>query len=170
MLVTLVAALEALVYLNAVPLNLAVCLSGGDSLRFGAGLSLFERRTALRRAQRRSVKPRKRRRRGKPGMARRRLRAGLRFARQLRLEDARLTGRVCLGDAAATALVCGSIGALGSALKGPSPVVRLDVRPDFSGDPGVELQGMLRARAGQIMLAAMKSAWHAMIDRIKKGG
>ena len=49
MIVGLVALMDALFYLLAVPVHLAVRL---DGLRTGAGLSVFERRAARRRAER----------------------------------------------------------------------------------------------------------------------
>ena len=64
-------------------------------------------------------------------------------------------GRICLGDAAATALLCGGITALLQCLPARSKRVRLT--PDFSSDQiALHFSGMLRARSGQIILAMLK--------------
>ena len=44
MAVYIVAIVEALAYLGAVPVCGAFCLSVGDALRFGAGIGAFQRR------------------------------------------------------------------------------------------------------------------------------
>jgi len=146
MLVNAVALLEALFYLCAVPVNLALRLRG---LRLGAGLSAFEWRAARKRAALDIAKPPKRNRGPAP-------RRALRVLSRLRIDRARLTGRVALGDAAATALACGALTGLARALSGRAGRVEVDVRPDFGGDVAVELDGMIRARTGQIILAAIR--------------
>lgn len=153
MIVYLVAAAQALVYVAAVPLHLAFCLQTRGGLRFGAGVSAFERRFALRSARRRLA--RRKRRRPKSG---KKPPFGLlmKMLRRLRLEGFTLRGRLNLGDAAATALACGALRSLEAGLHGAVPGVRLRVTPDFSDVPCAELQGMIRARTGQIIYAAAR--------------
>lgn len=141
--VYLIAAAEALFYLCAVPVNLAVRV---DGLRSGAGLSAFEGRVAVRRARQALIGKN-----GKEGPEPRRV---LRVLRRVRLERATVAGRAALGDAAATALFCGGLRALLGAL--PVKRLRVDLRPDFSADRfALELSGMFRARSGQIILATL---------------
>lgn len=146
-LVNVVAALEALFYLCAIPVNLAVRLEG---LRAGAGLSAFEWRAARLRAARDMLRgPGK----GRKGPA---FRRALQLLGRLRMDRVRLTGRLSLGDAAATALACGAINGLALALSGRVGRVESDVRPDFGSGIFLRLDGMIRARAGQIILAAIR--------------
>ena len=142
-----VAALEALLYLCAIPVHLAVRI---DGLRAGTGLSVFERRAARARAERALRAPK-----GQGGAPD--YRHALRVLRRLRLERVELTGRVALGDAAATAMLCGGLNALVRSIRGRVRRMRVDVRPDFeAGAVRVELCGMIRARSGQIILAAIQ--------------
>ena len=60
-----------------------------------------------------------------------------------------------MGDAAATALHCGGIDALLRTL--PIKRMRVDLRPDYTSDQiAIELDGMLRARSGQIIRATLE--------------
>ena len=154
MLIYLIAALEAAFYLMAVPLNAALRFESQGGPRLGMGLSAFASGRAARQARQRLRRLRPRKRRALPKGS---LRLAARFFRELKPEEVRLTGRVSLGDAAATALFCGGLNALGQSLRGPMPVVCVGVRPDFSGAARVELQGMIRVRTGHIMLAAAKT-------------
>ena len=154
MLVYLVALFEALAYLSAVPVCAAFWVSTEGGLRAGVGLGLFERRFAYRRARSNS-KPLAE---GKPkdgkrgGMGR-----GLTLLRRLSIDSVSLRGSLGLGDAAATALACGALQALAASLGARASRVELAIAPDFSGDGlRAELRGMIRARAGQIILAAAK--------------
>ena len=152
--VILVAVLEALVYLASVPLWGAFVLSTEGGVRFGVGVSAFELRAALRRARRRRAleKPR-----GKgPGLS-------WDVLRRVRGARARIRGRVGLGDAAATALACGALRALGAGR------VAVDVAPVFDGDGlCLELTGMIRLRSGQIMRAMAVSRIDSIRRRIAK--
>ena len=140
------------------------------------GFSAFERRFALNAALRRLArgpKPGKRPPVGRLAKALRRLKP-----------EITLRGRLNLGDAAATALACGALRSLEAAQRGAAPALwgvlsaqrgaasaqrgaapaqrgaapalRLRVVPEFQGEPGVELQGMIRARAGKIIYAALR--------------
>jgi predicted Zn-dependent peptidase len=80
----------------------------------------------------------------------------LRLFMRLRFERISVQGRLGLSDAAATALACGGLTALGSALRARSGSVEVDVAPAFDG-PRLELRGMARARIGQIIVAAAKA-------------
>ena len=119
-------------------------------MRFGVGLSLFDRRAALRRA--RECRPVKKSRRGGASSA-------WRIALRLQGANIRVQGRLGLGDAAATALACGALRSLNGRR------VTVDVAPDFSSPaPCLELQGMIRLRTGQIMIAMAKR----QIDSIRR--
>lgn len=149
MIVYAVAAAQALFYLGATPLFVALRLRAGDGPRFGVGVGAFERRYALKKAsQPRAPKER----RGAKSPAK----WVWRLARRARIEQLTLRGRLCLGDAAATALACGALTALAGGL-GRAKQTRIDIAPDFdSAAPRVELQGTLRVRAGQLVVAAAK--------------
>ena len=84
------------------------------------------------------------------------MKALLRLVMRLRFERVSVKGRLGLSDAAATALACGGLTALGSALRARSGSVEVDVAPAFDG-PRLELRGMVRARIGQIIVAAAKA-------------
>lgn len=137
MLVYLVAALEAFFYLCAVPVGLVVRIEG---VRARVGVSLFDA-VPVRRGSASG---------GGPGARR-----GWAVLRRLRFDDVELTGSVALGDAAATAVACGGLNALGRSLRGRTRRMRVAVKPDFSDRVHVELCGMLRARTGQIILAVL---------------
>lgn len=165
-----------LFYFNAIPVKFALTLSISSGVRFGAGASVFEGRFALRGALRRArrEKVRKSPKRKKPSVAQ--LRALLKAARYLvkhmRIERLRAEGRVCAGDAAQTALLCGCAHALEGAL---SPLalpgaVRFSLAPDFSGSASdVTLSGMVSLRLGHIMLAALIAAGYDLRRRIEHG-
>lgn len=144
----IVAALEALFYLMSIPIHLAVRLNG---VRVGSGLSAFDRRGALRRAGA-ALEAGRRPDQGGPDAGR-----ALKVLGRLSIDRAELTGRVALGDAAATALLCGGITGLARTLAGRVDRLRVDVRPDFGArTAAVELRGMIRARSGQIILATLQ--------------
>ena len=151
MLVPTVAALEALFYLSQMPLFLAFRLTWRDGLRFGAGAALVNARAAMARAegaaragrQARGLRPDRRFLRG--------------FVRRLRAEEIRVTGKLCLGDAAATALGCGAAGALQGGLGARADRVSVTIEPDFGDRPGLALWGMVTVRAGHIIAAAAGS-------------
>lgn len=147
LIVNIVALAEALFYLCAVPVHLAVRLEG---LRAGAGLAVFEGRSAFRRARRDAASKPEGRSKAPD------LRRALRVLARMELESVRLTGRVALGDAAATALACGGLNGLARSFRGRTRRMRVDVRPDFGSDIALELDGMIRARSGQIILAALR--------------
>ena len=146
--IILTALIEALIYLASIPLCGAFALSTEGGVRFGVGVSAFDLRRALRHARRcRPVRSR----RGKNG-------ANQAWQILRRLKGARigLQGRLGLGDAAATAILCGLIGGLSRALRGRVRRMRVDVRPDFASEQAaVEMSGMIQARSGQIILAAI---------------
>ncbi len=163
MLVYLVAVLESLAYLAAVPVCAVFCVSGENGLKAGAGIGAFRARGALRRARRAMAGERRvKRRRGDWKRA-------LALLRRLKLSRVSLRGRLGLGDAAATALLSGALTALAASLRGRTKRLDLRLSPDFSGETRVELRGMICARAGQIMLAAAKSGFNEITGRIAHG-
>lgn len=157
--ILLTAILETLFYLLSVPLNAAFALSTADGVRWGVGVSAFELRPALRRA--REYRP-----------VKRRLKSGAKpswqFIRRLRGARIRLRGRLGLGDAAATAVACGALRGLASALAARAGRVEVDVTPVFAGEVCLELTGMIRLRAGQIMTAMALSQIENIHRRIAR--
>ena len=149
MLPMVVAAMEAVFYLLCVPVNLALIVSDRAGARVGAGVSAFVRHRARRRALE-DLAP-------KPGHKKTGPEPGRVWAvlRRLRFERVAIAGTVGLGDAAATALFCGALSASACALRSRADHFRADIRPDFSNDLHIELRGMLTARAGQIIMAAI---------------
>lgn len=161
MAVYVAAALDALIYLGAVPLCAAFSLTTRGGLRLGVGFGAFGRRAALRRAVRAARAPGLRRGGGGPSPAARRVLA------RLRVDAFALRGQLCLGDAAATALACGALEALAAALGTRAARVELSVAPIFDSDaPSARLQGMISARAGQIMIAAARGGLDEISGRI----
>lgn len=153
--ILLTAILETLFYLLSIPLCAAFALTTADGVRWGVGVSAFNLRPALRKA--RAYRPIKKRRRSgtKPPW---------RVVSRLRGAHIRLHGRLGLGDAAATALACGALRGLAAALASHAGRVEVDVTPVFAGDVCLELTGMIRLRAGQIMTAIVKD----QIDNIHR--
>ena len=152
MLIPVIAILDALIYLAEVPICLAFCIGGALPPRFGAGVCAFDEGAALRRAQRDMARtaPHKPPRRGELSLLWRTLKT-------LRPDRFMLRGVVGLGDAAATALACGALRALAAALGVKAREAEIDLAPEFASDaPRVAVQGMLRARAGQIIVAAAR--------------
>jgi len=133
MLVILVAALETLFYLCSIPVSLSVRL---DDFKAGSRLSVFGARLKKRKGK------------GPNAMH------VLKVIRRIRFEQLEARGQVCLGDAAATALLCGGMTAALNAL--PARRKRVRLTPDFSSEHiALHLNGMLRARSGQIILAML---------------
>lgn len=146
MLILLVALAQSLFYLASVPVCAAFCLSARGGLRLGVGVSIFERRFALRRARRLDTLDKKPKKRGDARI--------WRLLRRLRGMGLGLRGRLGLGDAAATALACGALRGLTAALGGRARRVEIDIAPVFcDSEVVVELSGMIRASAGQIITA-----------------
>ena len=153
MLIYLVALLQSLLYFSAVPVCAAFCLTWRGGVRLGVGIGAFERRFALKMARKKSrLLTQTPNERDKTGF-----KLAWRTLRRLRGAGITLRGTLCLGDAAATALACGALDALGASFGAEAARVRIDVRPVFNAwEPEAALQGMIRARAGQIILAAAK--------------
>lgn len=147
MLVYLIAIVEVLFYMLSVPVNLAVRVQG---LRAGTGVAAFDGHAARRRAGRAL------RAEGESGGRKPGFRAVWLVLRRVRFDRVELVGRVSLGDAAGTALLCGGLNGLGRSLAGRAERLRVDVRPVFSDELCLEFRGMLRARTGQIMLAVLR--------------
>ena len=145
MIVYIVAAAQALVYLLSIPVNVALRLEG---LKSGSGVAVFDRGAAVHRALIALS--------GKQGKGPS-LRRVWPVLRRVRFDRIELTGRVSLGDAAATALFCGALNGLGRSLRGRARLLRVGVQPDFSDELRLELRGMVSARSGQIMLAAIRA-------------
>ena len=168
-----------LFYLTAVPVKFALVLRISAQPCFGAGLSLFEGRFALRSARKRALGEKKRlswRKSGREIEKNAALPAVLRalryLLRRIRLEQLRAEGRVSSPDAAQTALACGCIRSLEGMLRPFLPAERLCIRlnPDFSAsDSDVRFSCMLSVRLGHIILTALIGAWHYIIRRISHG-
>jgi len=149
--ILITALIESLIYLAAVPVNGAFVLSTSNGVRFGVGVSAFGLRGAVRRARRYRAG-------GKGGRG-----PSWDVVRRLRGARIRIRGRLGLGDAAATALACGALRALGAG----GAVV--DVAPVFDGNGlCLELQGMIRLRSGQIIRAMAMSQLENIRRRIAR--
>ena len=164
MLIYLVALAQSLIYLAAVPVCGAFCVSSRGGLRAGSGAAVFRGRDALRRARRAMAQRTKRRQSPAPDLKR-----VFNLVKRMRLARITLRGTLSLGDAAATALACGALTSLAASLRGRAEALEIRVAPDFSGEARLELQGMIRARAGQIMLAAARSGIDEIRGRIVHG-
>ena len=150
--VYIAAALQALIYLWAVPIHLAFRVDGANGLRFGVGLAAFDRSLAARRSKVQTAA------RSKSEAGGRDKRLALKALMNMKLSSASLTGRLGLGDAALTALGCGTLTILARILAARAERSRVELRPDFaSAELRISLQGMLCARAGQIMLALLRA-------------
>ena len=146
MIVYIVALIELTAYLAAVPLSAGLRV---DGQRVRVALAVF------------GVPVRARFPRKRGGM---RPKAALRLLTGLRLDSVDLSGSLGLGDAAATALACGMLNALGGAL--PAKRASARVRPDFGPAPRLSLRGEARLRAGQLAIAAARSALRGGKGRI----
>ena len=163
----------ALFYLGAIPIRFALRLTWDGRFIIGTGIAIFEPRFA----QRRALKPKAAK---KPSISienldlPRLLRAGLRALKHIlyHLPPGGVTLEGILGtpDAALTALVCGSVNSLGHALHGISgDGIRIDLKPDFSVEHvHLEVSGMISARAGHIMLAALLGAFEYASGRFNQ--
>ena len=161
--VVIVAILQTLVYLSTVPICAAFSLSTRNGLRIGVGVSAFERRFALRRAEADGLPAKGRRRGRKVG------RLLWRSAKRLRGARIRLQGRLDLGDAAATATACGALRAVVAALGSRVGRVEVNVVPLFAGDGlCVELTGMIRLRSGQIISVIAMNGIDSISRRLAK--
>lgn len=164
MLIYLVALAQSLVYLAAVPVCGAFCVSSRGGLHAGSGTAVFRGRNALRRARRAMARRAKKRKTSVPDLKR-----VFNLVKRLKLAKIALRGTLALGDAAATALACGALTSLAASLRGKAEALEIRVTPDFSGEARLEIQGMIRAQAGQIMLAAARSGIDEIRGRIAHG-
>jgi len=166
---TMVTAAVALFYLSAIPIHVAFRLQLGGGSRFTLGISIFEPRFALRRAAgtRADFVP------PKPPENLRitdALSAAKAALKHLKLESARIDGRLGTDDAALTAMICGSVSSIGCALRcAAGRKIRIGLTPDFSADRlRAELSGMICVRAGHIMIAALMGALQYGSRRLKE--
>ena len=159
MIVYMVALADALFCLRAVPLCLAFRLDYGEGLTGGVGAALFDANAARRKA----LAPRKPRRSG----GRVSFRQLWPMLRRLRVEAVSIRGSLSLGDAAATALLCGGADALGGLLGRFAGQARLELSPAFDAQaPAVRLRGIIRVRVGQIMRAVLLGGVQIISGRI----
>lgn len=165
------------VYLPAIPVKFAWIARFAASPSFGAGFSIFEGRFAMKRAQMRCMGEKKHLPWHKtelelhrPAVLSAAWHAARYLIKRLQLEKLEAKGRLCLSDAARTALICGGLRSLDGALAActNSHRIRLHPEPDFSAGSGdFMICGMLSARLGHIIIAALIGARHLRIDRIK---
>ena len=148
MLVYAVAAVQLLVYLWAIPIHLAIRVDGGGGLRFGAGLSAFDRRAAGLRAARR-LSQHDRQSNADFGRI-------LRIIRRLTVNRLILEGRLGTGDAALTALACGALTALARGVGTRAARCRVAVKPEFPAErPAIALRVAVSFRAGPLVRALL---------------
>ena len=132
MLIYLIAVIEMLFYLLAVPVRVMLRVKG---LRAETNVTLFDIPLSGKKKSSRKL---------------------LHVIRNMRFERIVLTGRVSLGDAAATALLCGGLEGLMRCLAGRTKHLRVEVQPVFSNEQMFDIRGIIRARTGQIMWAALR--------------
>lgn len=165
MTVRIAAAAAVFAYICALPVYVALCVQVRDSVKIGAGFSVWIPQIALRAARKRASESRVR------GAVRHRtpretggfpvsaLPAALKLCRSLakhvRVEDFSVTGSVCASDAARTALLCGCALSARNALSAcGAKVPHFDLAPDFScGTSDIRAVGMISIRVGHIMSA-----------------
>lgn len=166
-------------YIACIPVNLALTLHVSVRSGFGAGASIFEGNSALKRARLRALGLKKRLSWKKTELEIEKDRAfsaawrALRcLLRHLKLERLSAYGHICAPDAAQTALICGSFRMLEGVLRPfASPdTVRLRLEPDFSaGRSDFTICGMVSTRLGHIILAALIGAWNYISRRNAHG-
>ena len=168
-----------LLYCAAIPVKFALYVHLNGRAGFGAGLSVFEGRYALRSAGARArgeKKPLAWRGNAPKLQIRCVLPAAWRalcyLARRVHLDQLRLEGRLSLSDAAHTALAYGCLrGAAGALAPVMDPrSLRFDLQPDFSAGPGCAgFSCIVSLRLGHIIAAALIGAWYYLARRIAHG-
>lgn len=162
-----VAAAQILFYMSAIPLQLAFYLKTENGIHFGAGIGFFEMRFAQHRALSNMDHPKKKKRMPLFSKLPKSGRLLWRFFREIDIREFAICGQLSLGDAASTALICGSLPAIEHALYPFMPGIRLRIQPYFnSSEMHIDLQGMISLRTGQIMLAVIISAFNYVNGRI----
>ena len=150
-----------LFYIAAIPVHIVFRLQTDSEKPFRIGITLFDPRFAF------SHPRRKRRNFRRPNAFHPfdALTAAKTVLRHMKFDQIRLDGEFGSGDAALTALICGSIFAIGSMLSGRTS---LRLNPDFSADHlRIDLTGMISMRFGHIMTAALLSAFQYGLRRFK---
>lgn len=165
MLVYWVAGAQLLFYLCCTPFCINARLIIGDEVQLEMGFSLFEARRPHFKKHSKFQK--------KPGSIVPKAPSALEIQylrglfRHLNAFDLRLSGVLCLGDAAQTALMVGCIRNIEYALHPFWPNLRLNIQPDFSGDQRrIDIQGMIALPIGQIIYAALWGTWKHINRRI----
>lgn len=154
-------------YFCALPLKFALILDLCPEPRLLAGMAIFETRFALRRAGNRRA--RKKHAPLRPELLSPALAAGKYLLRKLRLEYLEFSGLICESDAARTALLFGLCDGLRRAAAPLGDRLRIRVCADFSGSgSALRLTGMIRLRAGHIILAALCFALKLLEKRLRK--
>ena len=164
--------------IGAVPVQFALMLRLGARTGFGAGISIFGGRFALKSADARALGIKKHlpwKRDALDLEQQQALKAawhaGKYLARHVHPEHLECRGSIALSDAAQTALLCGCANSLGAALK---PLlkdkVHLNLQPDFSAACSDALFCcIVSLRLGHIMFSALTGAWHYLTGRTAHG-
>ena len=168
-----------LFYFAMIPLHFALIVRINGHTDFGAGLSAFEGRYALRSARMRACGEKKHwpwKAVGmdleKAGIIPAVFHTAVHLLRHARVERLCLEGRISLPDAAGTALLCGGAHVLLGMLApfAAQNALRVRLQPDFTAaGSDVLFSGMVSIRTGHIILAALIGAWNYMIRRISHG-
>ena len=171
--VGIAAALIFILYLSAVPVKLALKIRTSPAPAFGAGIAVFERRFALRQAEKRISGEKKHlpwKKFAVDAQKLRMLRALKYILPRIKIEKLVLTGSISSGDAAGTALICGSVNSIGAALEAIWPEgTQIFLQSDFSGKgSALQFSGMVSLRAGHIILAALIGAVEVIKGRISQ--
>lgn len=175
MAVYLTTAAAALFYALNLPIRFAFTLNIGDENLLRVGVGLFQARYIIeKRFELSGEKARATYQKVNQNRSGSVMRAGLgsarHFIRHARFPDARMSIRLGVGDAALTALICGTFQILLQALN-MSGVIRLPARvtPDFSHQRlTLSAGGMVHVRLGHIIGAALVFVRELVSGRIKQ--
>lgn len=168
MIVTLAALICFGFYLANIPLKCALVFTSHPQAAIGRGVAIFEGRFALRRALRRK-KVGGRFSLPDPVLLRPTLGAAKYLLRRIHIERLCLRGIVSTDDAASTAILAGLGNLISSASFPFGGIVLVELYPDFSArGSDVELTGMIAAKLGHIILAALIFAFEYGKERYQK--
>ena len=168
MIVTAAALLCLGFYLANIPLKLALVFSSHPRPAIGGGASIFEGRFALHRAGRKKSRSGKRR-RFSPALIPPTLHAMCYLLHHIHLELISLQGVLSMQDAAMTALLTGLGNMLHNACAAAALPLEIRLQPDFSAAGStIECMGMIRVKAGHIILAALIFALEYGKERYQK--
>lgn len=168
-----------LAYAAALPVEFTFFVQLSPQAGFGAGISIFEPRFALKRAMQRAKGEKKHLpwKRAEMDLDHRRVlpaawHAGRYILKRACIEHLFARGRISTPNAAQTAMLWGCTNMLEGLLFPliPPERIQFQLQADFSAEESaLELGGMVSIRLGHIICAAMICAWHYFARRHKHG-